>query len=123
MLSQTCPKPKSLFKFKKFDTGDMELQVQISNEMLFGDGDSRLLVLELRIKLQEINHPGRHLRKETKGSEIISWKMLRSEDSDRGGEHVSLKRYLGTRRTQGGSTLRRGSVISKNHRQVSTDKD
>lgn len=64
MLSHTCPTPNSSFKFKEFDTGNMELPVQISHETLYRVGDSRVLVLKLRIKFQEINLPGRQIRKE-----------------------------------------------------------
>lgn len=64
MLSHTCPKTNSSLKFKEFDTGNMELPVQLSHESFYRDGDSRLFVLKLRVKFQEINLPGRQIRKE-----------------------------------------------------------
>lgn len=59
-MAQTKP----ITKYKEFDTWNMELEAQISNEMLSETVILRFLVLKLKIKPQEINHPGRQKRKE-----------------------------------------------------------
>jgi hypothetical protein len=50
--------------------------------------------------------------------------MPRSEESDGGEKHISLKRYQsGRRRTEGGNNLEERLSHIKYHRQVSESKD